>query len=110
MESRRLARLCDELESFQAEIEQLVARSPGALLKLDPVVLRRLSAALDHLRHVIWPVLVGVERQDAATVAYSLRFYRMERLREMLAHLQGQAKQDDSVKLFLVDIRRKLEQ
>lgn len=112
VEAGRLLQLTTLLNEVSADLERLAAQSPHSVADLDLESLRKLKAALDNSRHVVWPLVLAKEQEAPHNVALSLQLYRMERIREMLANLQKleTAKGDAKVRLFLSEVERSLQQ
>ena len=105
----RVDRLIEELRAIHAEFEAAAARNIDLR---DAVGLQRLDdlkAALDHVRHILWPQLLASQPGSQENVLYALQLYRMNRIREMLRVLQQDESalgEDAKLRLFLAEIHR----
>lgn len=105
----KIRRLTEDLRSVYADLEAAALHRADLRTDVGPEQLDQLKAALDHVRHIIWPQLLAFQQGSDENVVYALQLYRMNRIREMLRVLQ----QDESalgehakLRLFLAEIHR----
>ncbi len=105
----KVRRLVAELREVHADFEAAAKRSADLHGELDKELLDELKAALDHLRHIVWPQLLAFQQSSEENVSYALQLYRMNRIREMLRVLQqdeSALSEDAKLRLFLAEIHR----
>jgi hypothetical protein len=103
----KIQRLTAELNSLESVFEPTVtAGDQDTASALDPVLLEEFKTCLDHMRHLVWPVLLALQQDAAASIEYSLQGYRMQRVRDMLGLLRTQAQTDPRTQLFLAELHR----
>lgn len=105
----KVHKLVAELRDLYADFEAAAAQRADLHGQLDREQLDGLKAALDHLRHIIWPQLLAFEQSSEENILYALQLYRMNRIREMLRVLQQDESalgEDAKLRLFLAEIHR----
>lgn len=105
----KVRKLVAELRDLHADFEHAATRHTDLHGELDKELLDELKAALDHLRHIVWPQLLAFQQGSEENVHYALQLYRMNRIREMLKVLQQDESalgEDAKLRLFLAEIHR----
>ncbi len=105
----KIRKLTEDLRQVYAEFESAATRQADLRADVDPEQLNQLKAALDHVRHIIWPQLLAFQQGSEENVLYALQLYRMNRIREMLRVLQQDESalgEDAKLRLFLAEIHR----
>lgn len=95
--------LIDKLNQFHARVESSPEQLEVQVVLSDIELLDELKAAIDHVRHCIWPYLLSAEQQSPQNGAYALQLYRMQRIREMMTRLMhGDSAENDPKRLLFV--------